>query len=158
MRKAKAEKRQILEDPVYKNRLVAKFINRSMRDGKKSVAQRHVYVALEKVGESVSEDVLKVFLQAIENVKPEMEVRARRVGGAAYQVPVPVRGDRREALAIRWVVKAASERPSSEYRTYAEKLAVEIVEAYKGEGGAVKQKQTMEKMAESNRAFAHFKW
>lgn len=158
MRKARAKKREAQEDPVYKNKLVTKLINRSMKDGKKSIAQNHVYAAFEKTKEEIGEDPLKIFLQALENIKPSMEVRPRRIGGAAYQVPMPVRGPRREALAIRWLVNAANARPNGQYKTYANKLAAEILDAYKGEGGAVATKQNIERQAEANRAFSHFRW
>lgn len=158
MRKARAPKREVQEDPVYKHKLVTKFINRSMKDGKRSVAQKLVYAAFETIKEETSEDPLKVFLAALENIKPAMEVRPRRIGGAAYQVPMPVRGPRREALATRWLIQAANSRPNAQYKTYANKLAAEIVDAAKNEGGAVQKKQNMERQAEANRAFAHFRW
>jgi len=138
--------------------LVAKFINRSMRDGKKSVAQKEVYQALEIIKEKSGSDPEKVLVQAMENVKPSMEVRPRRVGGAAYQIPMPVRGSRKESLAVRWIINLANARPNSEFHTYAEKLATELIDASKGGGGAVKRRQDMERVAEANRAFAHFKW
>jgi small subunit ribosomal protein S7 len=116
MRKFKPKPRTIPEDPIYKHKLVTKLINRSMRDGKKSVAQRQVYAALRAISEDKNE-ALKIFLAAIENIKPSMEVRPRRVGGAAYQVPMPVRGSRRESLAIRWLILAANARPNSYYNT-----------------------------------------
>lgn len=157
-RKGIVKPRKIEPDSVYKNRLVTKLINRSMLDGKKSVAQKQVYKALELVKEKGSDDPIKIFSKAMDNIKPTMEVRPRRVGGAAYQVPVPVKGGRKESLAIRWLLFAAKARPSSEYHTFAEKLATEILEAAKGAGGAVKKRQDVERMAEANRAFAHFRW
>jgi small subunit ribosomal protein S7 len=150
--------RQINPDPVYKNRLVAKLINRSMKAGKKSVAQKQVYKALGIIKEKTKSDPIKVFSNALSNIKPSMEVRPRRVGGAAYQVPMSVRGTRRETLAIRWLIQAARKRSNSEYKTYAKKLAAEIIDASKGEGGAVKKRTDTERMAEANRAFAHFRW
>jgi small subunit ribosomal protein S7 len=150
--------RQINPDPVYKNRLVAKLINRSMKAGKKSVAQKQVYKALGIIKEKTESDPIKVFSNALSNIKPSMEVRPRRVGGAAYQVPMSVRGTRRETLAIRWLIQAARKRSNSEYKTYAKKLAAEIIDASKGEGGAVKKRTDTERMAEANRAFAHFRW
>ena len=123
----------------------------------KSVIQKEVYTALELIKKE-NEDPIKVFSQAMENVKPSMEVRPRRIGGAAYQVPMQVRGPRKESLAIRWIVAAARMRSNSEYKTFAQKLAAELSDAAKGEGGAVKKKTDMEKVAEANRAFAHFKW
>lgn len=157
-RKGPVKTRDIEADPIYESKLVAKLINRVMRDGKKGVAQKQVYGALEIIGQETKEDSVKIFNQAIENIKPDMEVRPRRVGGAAYQIPIPVRGPRRESLAIRWLIFAARARSSSEFHTFAEKLAVEIMDAAKGGGGAVKKRQEMERMAESNRAFAHFRW
>lgn len=156
-RKKKIEK-VTKPDSIYKNRLVTKIINRSMRDGKKSIAQKQVYNALELIKEKTKDDPIKVFSQALSNVKPSMEVRPRRVGGAAYQVPMPVRGNRKETLAIRWIIFAARARPNKDYHTYAEKLAAELIDAANREGGAVKKKTDMERMAEANRAFAHFRW
>ncbi|MGB6839255.1 MAG: 30S ribosomal protein S7 [Microgenomates group bacterium] len=157
-RRGRAKPREVAPDPIYKNKLVAKLINRSMKEGKKSVAQKQVYGAFDIVKEKTKDDPIKVFSKAIENIKPTMEVRPRRVGGAAYQVPIPVRGRRRESLAIRWLIFAARARSNSEYHTYAEKLGTEIVDAANGEGGAVKKRQDVERMAEANRAFAHFRW
>jgi len=150
--------RKVEPDPIYKNRLVTKLINGSMLDGKKSVTQREVYKAFELIKEKAEDDPVKTFSKALENIKPSMEVRSRRVGGAAYQVPSPVRGRRKESLGIRWLVKAANSRSNSEFHTYAEKLATEIIEAAKGGGAAVKKRQEMERIAEANRAFAHFRW
>lgn len=138
--------------------MVAKLINRAMYDGKKSVTQTQVYGAFDIVHEKTSEEAVLMFRKAIANIKPTMEVRARRVGGAAYQVPMPVRGPRQDALAIRWMVEAARARANKEFHTFAEKLAAEIMDAVKGEGGAVKKKADMERVAEANRAFAHFRW
>ncbi len=156
-RKGPVKPREIKPDPVYNNKLVAKLINRCMRDGKKSVAQREVYRAFEII-KSEGKDPIQVFVKAIENIKPTQEVRPRRVGGAAYQVPMPVKGRRRESLAIRWLIFAARARPSSTYHTFAEKLAAEIKDAAIGEGGAVKKRQEVERIAEANKAFAHFRW
>jgi small subunit ribosomal protein S7 len=157
-RRGQARLRKIEQDPVYGSELVTKLINRSMKDGKKSVARGQVYGAFEIVKEKTGEDPVKIFLQALGNIRPTMEVRPRRVGGAAYQVPLPVRGRRQESLGIRWMIEAARSRPNSEFHTYAEKLATEIIEASKGEGIAVKKRQEVEKVAEANRAFAHFRW
>lgn len=129
-----------------------------MKQGKKSIAQKQVYGALDIIKEKSDKDPLQVFTNAIDAIKPSMEVRPRRVGGAAYQIPVPVRGSRKEALAIRWLITAARARSNSEYHTFAEKLAAEIIDASNNEGGAVKRKVDTEKMAEANRAFAHFRW
>lgn len=145
-------------DPVYGSRMVTKLINRSMRDGKKSVVQKQIYRAFEKIKEATKENPVDVFNKALDNIRPTMEVRARRVGGAAYQVPSPVRGVRKDALAIRWLVASANARSNSEFKTFADKLSVEIIDASKGEGGAVKKRQEMDRVAEANRAFSHFKW
>lgn len=157
-RKGPSRKRQIELDPIYGSRLLTKLINRSMYDGKKSVAQREAYRAIELISEKTKENGIEVFEKAIETIKPEMEVRARRVGGAAYQVPMQVRGDRKESLAIRWLVNAARSRSNSEFHTFGEKLAAEIMDAVKGEGGAMRKKQEMEKQADANKAFSHFRW
>jgi small subunit ribosomal protein S7 len=157
-RRGQAPKRKVEKDPIYDHKLVTKLINRSMKDGKKSVAQKQVYGAFEKIKKETKKEPLDVFLKAIENIKPTMEVRPRRVGGAAYQVPMPVRGKRRESLAIRWLVQSARARSNSEFKTFADKLAVEIKDAANGEGLAVKKRQDVERMAEANRAFAHFRW
>lgn len=156
-RRKKNLERNIEGDSIYKSRLVTMLINRSMKDGKKSVAQREIYNAFDIINEKQG-DPMQVFSQALGNIKPTMEVRPRRVGGAAYQVPMPVRGSRRESLAIRWLIFAARAKSNSEYKTYAEKLASEIMASANGEGGAVKKREDMEKMAEANRAFAHFRW
>lgn len=150
--------RKIHNDPVHGNLMITKLINRSMYDGKKSVAQKEVYAALKQITEATKEEGIAVFTKALENIRPTMEVRARRIGGAAYQVPVQVRGRRQEALSIRWLVESARSRSNSEYHTYAEKLAAEIMDAAKGEGVAVKKRQDVEKVAEANKAFAHFRW
>lgn len=157
-RKGQVKIREVAPDPIYGSRVVSKLINRSMLDGKKSVTQKEVYRAFEIIKEKTQEDALKVFNQALENIKPTMEVRPRRVGGAAYQVPMSVRGPRRESLGIRWLIGSARAKSNSEYHTYAEKLAAEIMDAAKGEGGAVKKRQEVERVAEANRAFAHFRW
>lgn len=157
-RRGRPRPKKTLPDPIYKNRVVAKLINRSMRDGKKSVAQKQVYEAFDMIKEKTNDDPIKIFSRALENIKPSMEVRPRRVGGAAYQVPMPVRGPRKESLGIRWLIASARAKSNSEYHTFAEKLAAEILDAANGEGGAVKKKTDMERMAEANRAFAHFRW
>lgn len=157
-RRGQARVRKIDPDSVYGSRVVAKLINNVMRKGKKSIAQKQVYEAFEMVGKKEKEEALQVFSKAIENIKPVMEVRPRRVGGAAYQVPVPVRGRRKESLALRWLITGARSRSNSEFKTFSKKLAAEIIEASKGEGAAMKKKQEVERMAEANRAFAHFRW
>jgi len=158
MRKGSARPREITPDPVYHDVLVARLINRSMRAGKKSVVQKQIYQAFELIKKETKKEPLEVFHEALEAIRPNMEVRSRRVGGAAYQVPMPVRGSRRESLSLRWLIEAARARSNSEHKTFADKLAAEIMGAVKGEGGAVKKKQEMERLAESNRAFSHFRW
>lgn len=150
--------RLVQPDPIHQNRLVAKLINRSMLDGKKSVAAKQVYGALEILSKKTSKESMEVFRDALENVKPQMEVRTRRIGGAAYQVPTPVKGDRKESLAIRWVINAARNRGNSGYHTFADKLAAELLDALNNEGGAIKKKLEVHRQAESNKAFAHFAW
>lgn len=157
-RRGQAKVRKVNPDPIYSNELVTKLINRSMKDGKKSVVQKQVYLAFQKIKDQTKEDPVNVFKKAIENVRPTMEVRPRRVGGAAYQIPIPVRGVRRDSLAIRWLIAAARSRSNSEFKTYADKLSAEIIDASKGEGPAVKKRQNTERMAEANRAFSHFRW
>ena len=158
MRRQQARPRHLQPDPIYKDILVTKLINRAMKDGKKSVIQSQVYAAFEIIKEKSKTDPMVTFKQAIEAIEPTMEVRPRRIGGAAYQVPVSVRGVRKESLAIRWLVTCSRQRSNSEYHTYAEKLAAEIMDAAKGEGLTVKKRIDIERMAEANKAFAHFKW
>ena len=158
MRRYKAKTRKVKPDVVYGNTMVTKLINRAMRDGKKSVAEKEVYRAFELIEKKTEEKPMVVFTKALENVSPTMEVRARRIGGAAYQIPVSVRGARRDSLAIRWLVQNSRLLSNSEFHTYAEKLAAEIINASKGEGTTFKKKSDMEKMAEANRAFSHFRW
>lgn len=155
MRRRRAPVREIPPDPIYNSSLVMKFINNLMWDGKKSLAMKIFYSALEKIKEYTQEEGIKVFEKAIENVKPLLEVRPRRVGGATYQVPVEVPPRRQISLAIKWIIKAARERPE---KTMIERLAKELIDAAKNEGRAVKIKETTHKMAEANRAFAHFRW
>ena len=139
--------------------MVARLINRVMKDGKKQVASRLVYKTLNGIKTKMKVDnPVEVLRQAVNNIKPSMEVRSRRVGGAAYQVPIPVKGDRRESLAIRWLVLAARARPNSQYHAFDGKLAAELMDAYKNEGEAVKKKMNVHRMAEANKAFAHFRW
>ncbi|HUW24462.1 MAG TPA: 30S ribosomal protein S7 [Patescibacteria group bacterium] len=157
-RAGKISKREVIPDTVYGDKLVAKLVNRVMRSGKKSAAEKQVHGALEIIKAKINQDPLLVFRQALENVKPQMEVRSRRIGGAAYQVPAPVRGDRRESLAIRWIILAAQKRPSTEFHTFAEKLAAELLDAFNNTGGAVKKREDTHRMAEANKAFAHFRW
>ncbi len=155
-RKGPVPKREIPPDPKYGSVLVAKFINNLMRDGKKSVARRIFYEALERLREkSGGEDPLKVFETAVEKVKPLLETRSRRIGGANYQVPVEVRPERQVSLAIKWIIRAARERSE---RTMVERLAGELWDAYNEKGGAIKKRDDTHRMAESNRVFAHFRW
>ncbi len=164
-RSGKIKKRLILPDPVFNNRLVTRFVNRLLKDGKKNVAQKVMYQALEEVKTKSGQDPVIVLTTAVQNVGPKMEVRPRRVGGASYQIPMEVRADRREALAIRWLINAARHRSPKEYAAQdkkllmmAKKLAAEIMDAYKGLGEAIKKRDNTHRMAEANRAFAHFRW
>ncbi|MCI4454212.1 MAG: 30S ribosomal protein S7 [Thermodesulfobacterium sp.] len=155
-RKGPVPKREIPPDPKYGSVLVAKFINNLMWDGKKSVARRIFYEALERLREkSGGEDPLKIFEAAVEKVKPLLETRSRRIGGANYQVPVEVRPERQVSLAIKWIIRAARERSE---RTMVERLAGELWDAYNEKGGAIKKRDDTHRMAESNRVFAHFRW
>jgi small subunit ribosomal protein S7 len=156
-RSGRISKRKIEGDPIYGNRLVARFTNRLMSDGKKSTAQRVIYNAL-KIVEDKKQNPLETFENALKNVAPKMEVKPRRIGGASYQVPLEVRGDRKEALAIRWIITAASSRPSSEYKSMAAKLAAEFMDAANNTGVAIKKRDDTHRMAEANKAFAHFRW
>lgn len=156
-RGGKISKRKIEGDPVYGNRLVARFTNRLMQDGKKSTAQRVINQSFELIKERKL-DPIEIFENAMRNVAPKMEVRSRRVGGANYQVPIEVRGDRKEALAIRWVITAAQSRSSTEYKTMAAKLAAEFTDAANNTGAAIKKRDDTHRMAEANKAFSHFRW
>lgn len=155
MRRRRAEIRQIPPDPVFGDVLVAKLINRVMWDGKKTIAQKIVYGAFDIIREKTKKDPLEVFRQAVENVKPVLEVRPRRVGGATYQVPIEVQEPRRTSLALRWIVEAARAKKG---RPMKEKLAEEIIAAYNNTGTAIKKKEDTHRMAEANRAFAHYRW
>ena len=154
-RRGKIAKRDVLQDPVYNSKLVTRLINNIMLDGKKGVAQKIVYGAFEIVAEKTGKDALEVFEQAMENIMPELEVKARRLGGATYQVPMEVRPERRQTLAIRWIV--INTRKRSE-REMAKKLAGELMDAYNNAGGSVKKKEDTHRMAEANKAFAHFRF
>jgi small subunit ribosomal protein S7 len=155
MRRAGAAKREVLPDPKYGSRLVAKFVNIMMIQGKKSVAERIMYDALAAVEERSKQEALKMFKTAIDNVKPAVEVKSRRVGGSTYQVPVEVRPERRTSLAMRWMIGAARRRPE---RSMAEKLSAELLDAANNRGTAVKKREDTHKMAEANKAFAHYRW
>ncbi len=154
-RKGPVPKREVLPDPLYGSKLVTKFINSLMKDGKKSVAEKIFYQAVQEFAEKVGEEPLKAFEQALENVKPQLEVKSRRVGGANYQVPVEVRPDRQQALAIRWLVQYARARGE---KGMVKRLAGELYDAYNNRGGAIKKKEDTHKMAEANKAFAHYRW
>ena len=153
-RKRKAPKRKNYPDPKYKSEVISKFINSIMYDGKRSTAEKILYSALEKM-KAKNQDPLKVFNSAIGNVRPNLEVRSRRVGGATYQVPVEVKSNRSQALALRWLLAASRKRKN---KTMAEKLFFEIMDASQNKGSAVKKREDTHKMAESNKAFAHFRW
>jgi small subunit ribosomal protein S7 len=154
-RRRVAEKRKIIPDPRFNDKVVAKFINDLMRDGKKSVAEGICYGAFEILQKKLSDDPLKIFKKALNNVKPSVEVRSRRVGGATYQVPVEVRPDRRQTLASRWIILYAKERSG---KNMVEKLASELMDAAENRGGAIKKREDVHKMADANKAFAHFRW
>ena len=154
-RRRAAEKRQILPDPKYKDLVVAKFTNSLMLQGKKSVAERIIYGAFEIIEKKAGQDPLKTFHEAIENVKPSVEVRSRRVGGATYQIPIEVRTLRRQALAIRWIVDLARKRSEN---TMTERLSGELLDAANNRGAAVKKREDTHKMAEANKAFSHYRW
>ena len=155
-RRREVPKREILPDPIYNSQLVTKFINVLMKDGKKTTAERIFYQALEAIAERVEDnDPMKVFKKAVENVKPAVEVKSRRVGGSTYQVPIEVRPGRRLALAMRWIISSAKGRGE---KTMRQRLAGELQEASEGRGGAVKKKEDTHRMAEANKAFAHYRW
>jgi len=154
-RRREVVKRKILADPKFQDRLVAKFINDLMRQGKKSTAEQILYGAFDQVEAKLKDDPLKVFKKALDNVKPVVEVKSRRVGGATYQVPVEVRQDRRVALAMRWLIEYSRGRGE---KTMMEKLAGEIMDAAANRGNAVKKREDTHKMAEANKAFAHYRW
>lgn len=158
MRAKRANNREVTPDPRYKSTKVAKLINYIMYDGKKTAAQKQVYTALELVAEKTKQKPLDVFDDVINQITPQVEVRSRRIGGAAYQVPMPVRPKRGQTLAMRWLVQEARKRSNKEYHTFAEKLAAEMTDAVQGLGGAIARKDTAHKMAEANKAFAHFRW
>ena len=155
MRKRRAVKRDVLADPIYKSKVVTKLINTIMLDGKKGTAQTIVYDAFEQVKTKTGSDPLEVFTKAMENIKPELEVKSRRVGGSNYQVPIEVSPARSQALGLRWLTKYSRERGG---RGMAEKLANEIMDAANGTGAAVKKREDTHRMAEANKAFAHYRW
>ena len=154
-RRHKAEKREIFPDPQYRDEVISKFMNNLMVDGKKSVAEKIVYGAFDNIESKLKTDPVKVFHDAIDNVMPSVEVRSRRVGGATYQVPVEVKNKRAQALAIRWLIDSARKRKD---KNMSDKIFNELYDAYEKKGAAVKKKEDVHKMAESNKAFAHFRW
>ncbi|MCX7723831.1 MAG: 30S ribosomal protein S7 [Thermodesulfovibrio sp.] len=154
-RRGYVPRREVLPDPKYQSKLVSKLINVVMKDGKKSISEKICYGALEIIKEKTGQDPLKILKQAVENIKPVLEVRPRRVGGATYQVPMEVRPNRRLSLALRWLVMYARQRKE---KTMKERLAGEILDAYNNVGSAIKKKEETHKMAEANRAFAHYRW
>ena len=154
-RRHAAEKREVLPDAKYGDKVLTKFMNNLMVDGKKSVAERIVYSAMERVEGKLKRAPIEAFHEALENVKPSLEVRSRRVGGATYQVPVEVRPERREALAIRWLITAAKNRNEN---TMEERLAAELADAVNNRGNAVKKREDTHKMADANKAFSHYRW
>ena len=154
-RRRRAEKREILPDPKFKDLVLSKFMNNLMFDGKKSVSEKIVYGAFDEIENKMKRPPLEVFHEALDNIKPSVEVRSRRVGGATYQVPVEVRPQRREALAIRWLIKASRARNE---KTMKDRLASELIEAVNTRGSAVKKKEDTHKMAEANKAFSHYRW
>lgn len=158
MRSKKAEKRILPEDPIFRSRLVTRFINKIMVDGKKSIAEKLFYQTMEEIKEKSKQDPMAIFEKAITNVIPKMEVRPRRVGGASYQVPVEVRGDRKEALAIRWILAGAKSKSNSQFHSFDKKLAAELMDAANNTGMAIKKKEEVQRTATANRAFSHFKW
>ena len=154
-RRGQIAKRDVLPDPLYNSKLVTRLINNIMLDGKKGVAQKIVYGAFEIINEKTGKEALEVFEEAMENVMPVLEVKARRVGGATYQVPMEVRPERRQTLGLRWITLYARQRSE---RTMKERLAGEIMDALNGTGGACKKRDDTHKMAEANKAFAHYRW
>ena len=154
-RKGHIQKRDVLADPMYNSKVVTKLVNNIMLDGKKGVAQKIVYGAFEEIAEKSGKDAVEVFEEALNNIMPQLEVKARRIGGSTYQVPVEVRPERRQALALRWLTSYSRARGE---KTMKERLAGEILDASNNTGASVKKKEDMHKMAESNKAFAHYRW
>jgi small subunit ribosomal protein S7 len=154
-RRREVPKREILPDPIYNSQLVTRFVNVVMRDGKKSTAQRIFYDAMDMIRERIEDDPMKVFKRAVENVKPAVEVKSRRVGGSTYQVPVEVNPSRRLALSLRWLIQSAAGRGE---KTMRQRLAAELMDAAENRGGAAKKREDTHRMAEANKAFAHYRW
>jgi len=158
-RKGNNKTREVLPDTIYSNITVSKIINVCMKDGKRTAAEKQVYNALDLIKkEFPKEEVLDVLDRALENIRPKIEVRPRRIGGAVYQVPTPVRGNRQNSLALRWLIKAARAKANKQYHTFAEKLVAELLSALNNEGAAVSKRVEVEKMADANKAFAHLRW
>ena len=155
MRKRQAIKREVLADPIYNSKMITKLINGIMQDGKKGTAQKILYSALDIVKEKTNKDPLEVLNQAFENIKPALEIKSRRIGGSNYSVPMEVREDRANALTLRWLIQYAKNRTG---KGMAENLAAEIIDASNGVGGAVKKREDTHKMAEANKAYAHYRW
>jgi len=155
-RRNRAEKREVLPDPIYNSKLLTKLVNQVMLDGKKGTAQNIVYGAFDIIKEKSGNEPLQVFMQALENVKPVLETKGRRVGGATYQVPMEIRPERRQTLGIRWIVGFARKRNGE--RTMSEKLAGELLDAFNNTGASVKRREEIHRIAEANKAFAHFRW
>lgn len=155
-RRRRATKREMTPDPIFNSYVLSKFINKLMQDGKKSIARRIVYNALDKFAQKIkAEDPVAAFEQALENAKPSLEVKSRRIGGATYQVPVEIPPDRRTSIAMKWIILYASEKSG---RSMEDGLSQELVDCYNNQGATIKKKEDMHKMAEANKAFAHFKW
>lgn len=157
MRHKKAEKREVQLDKIYNSTLVTKVVNTLMKDGKKTAAEKLVYGAFDIISQK-GHDPLSIFEKALQNVGPRFEVKPRRVGGASYQVPVEVKGDRKTSLAIRWITQTARSKSNKEYHTFAEKLAAEFLDASNNLGEAIKKRDAVHRMAEANKAFSHFRW
>lgn len=158
-RKGINKTREVLPDTIYGNITISKIINACMKDGKRTAAEKQVYSALELIKkEFPKEDILDVLDRALENIRPKIEVRPRRIGGAVYQVPTPVRGSRQNSLALRWLISSARAKTNKQFHTFAEKLVSEILSALKNEGAAVTKRQEVERMADANKAFAHLRW
>lgn len=158
MRAKQANIKRVEGDVKYNSLEVAKLINRAMKDGKKVVAEKQIYKAMDIIADKTKLKPLDVLMTALSNIKPKTEVRSRRIGGAAYQVPMPVSPRRQFSLSIRWLVEFAGKRSNSEYHTFGEKLAAEIMDAYNNQGAAIKKRDDIHRMADANKAFAHFRW
>ncbi|HBD02127.1 MAG: 30S ribosomal protein S7 [Microgenomates group bacterium GW2011_GWC1_46_16] len=158
MRAKPAKRKALSPDSRYNSLEVTKLINRSMKNGKKAAARHEIYAALELLAQKTKEKPLDILLAALNNIKPKTEVRSRRVGGASYQVPVPVTPTRQFSISIRWLLEYANQRSNSEYHTFGEKLAAEIMDAYNNTGAAIKKRDDVHRMADANKAFAHFRW